>query len=158
VNAALSVEQLEKAYRDEEDADVKERMLLVLRVKHDGVKPSKASRELHRTKAWASKWLKRFPSEGIDGLRTRPRSGRPSKLSPEVIQSIRRELSQSRQGWRTRQVYDLIVKRSGVRFHYTRVYQLLHEWGFNLKVPRKRHVNTASKEEKEDFKKGQRTF
>jgi hypothetical protein len=28
-------------------------------------------------------------------------------------------------------------------------------WGFKQKVPRKVHVNTASKEEKEDFKKEQ---
>ncbi len=152
----MSVEQLERAYREEEDPDVRERMLLVLRVKGDGVNPSKVSRELHRTKPWASKWLKRFQIKGVDGLRTMPRSGRPPKLSAEVVQSIRRELSESRQGWKTRQVYDLIVERSGVRFHYTRVYQLLHEWGFNLKVPRKRHVKTASKEEKEDFKKGRR--
>jgi transposase len=152
------VEELERAYRNEEDPDVKERMLLVLRVKGDGAKPSKASTELHRTKPWASKWLKRFQNEGIDGLRTMPRSGRPSRLSAEVVQSIRREISQNRQGWKTRQVYDLIVKRSGVRYHYTRVYQLLHDWGFSLKVPRKRHINTASKEEKEDFKKGQRDF
>ena len=153
----MSVEQLERAFRDEDDPDVRVRMLLVLRVKGDGVSPSEVSRELHRTKSWASKWLKRFQSRGVDGLRTMPRRGRPSKLSPEVVQSIRGKLLESRQGWKTRQVYDLIVERSGVRFHYTRVYQLLHEWGFNLKVPRKRHINTASNQEKEDFKKGQRT-
>lgn len=152
------MEQLEKVYRGEEDPDVRERMLPVLRVKGDGVRPSAVSRELHRTKPWASKWLERFQKEGVDGLKTRPRSGRPPRLSTEVVQGIRREPSESRQGWKTRHVYDLIVKRSGVRFHYTRVYQLLHEWGFRLKVPRKRHVNTASGEEKEDFKKGRRRF
>jgi hypothetical protein len=29
----------------------------------------------------------------------------------------------------------------------------MHKWGFKQKVPRKVHVNTASREEKEDFKK-----
>jgi hypothetical protein len=29
----------------------------------------------------------------------------------------------------------------------------MHKWGFIQKVPRKVHVNTASKEEKECFKK-----
>jgi hypothetical protein len=29
----------------------------------------------------------------------------------------------------------------------------MHKWGFKQKVPRKVHVNTASKEEKEGFKK-----
>jgi hypothetical protein len=33
------------------------------------------------------------------------------------------------------------------------IYRLMHKWGFKQKVPRKAHVNTASKEEKERFKK-----
>ena len=41
-----------------------------------------------------------------------------------------------------------------IRYHYTHIYRLMHKWGFKQKkVPRKVHVNTASKEEKEDFKK-----
>ncbi len=54
------------------------------------------------------------------------------------------------------QVEDLIVKKSGgIRYHYTHIYRLMHKWGFKQKVPRKVHVNTASKEEKELFKKEQ---
>jgi hypothetical protein len=34
----------------------------------------------------------------------------------------------------------------------------MHKWGFKQKVPRKVHVNTASKEEKEDFKKEQERY
>ena len=42
----------------------------------------------------------------------------------------------------------------GIRYHYTHIYRLMHKWGFKQKkVPRKVHVNTASKEEKERFKK-----
>ena len=32
----------------------------------------------------------------------------------------------------------------------------MHKWGFKQKVPRKVHVNTASKEEKEDFKRARK--
>ena len=41
----------------------------------------------------------------------------------------------------------------GIRYHYTHIYRLMHKWGFKQKVRRKVHVNTASKEEKERFKK-----
>ncbi|HSF49542.1 MAG TPA: winged helix-turn-helix domain-containing protein [Nitrososphaeraceae archaeon] len=42
----------------------------------------------------------------------------------------------------------------GIKYHYTHIYRLMHKWGFKQKkVPRRVHVNTASKEEKEDFKK-----
>ncbi len=45
-------------------------------------------------------------------------------------------------------------KSGGIRYHYTHICRLLHKWGFKQKkVPRKVHVNTASIEEKEDFKK-----
>jgi hypothetical protein len=34
----------------------------------------------------------------------------------------------------------------------------MHKWGFKQKVPRKVHVKTASKEEKERFKKEQERY
>ena len=49
---------------------------------------------------------------------------------------------------------DLIHKRKGVRYHEVHIYRLLHRWGFSPKAPQKRFVNTASREEKEAFKKG----
>ena len=73
------------------------------------------------------------------------------------MHQIRKGLSDSsnKQGWTTKQVEEMIIKKGGVKYHYTHVYRLLHKWGFKLKVPRKRHINTASKEEeKEAFKKG----
>ena len=65
---------------------------------------------------------------------------------------------ESKQGWTTEQVNDLIVHESGIHYHYTHVYRLLYKWGFKQKVPRKVHVNTASKEEKIQFKKEPRWF
>ncbi|MER5174345.1 MAG: winged helix-turn-helix domain-containing protein [Candidatus Nitrosocosmicus sp.] len=55
----------------------------------------------------------------------------------------------------TKQVEELIVKKSGIKYNYTHIYRILRKWGFKQKVPRKVHVNTAavSKEEKNDFKK-----
>ena len=147
--------ELEELYRKEEDVKAKERLLLILRVEGDGVVPARAAKELHRSRPWASYWLERFSKEGLDGLRDRRRSGRPPKLPLHVIARIRSRLSESRQGWTTKQVREMIaMEGGGVIYHYKHIYRLLHKWGLKLKVPRKRHVNTASKEEKEDFKKG----
>jgi len=150
----ISKSELKELYRREEDARVKERLLLILRVEMDGVTPASAARELHRSRPWASYWLERFLKEGLNGLRDRPRSGRPSKLRSEVAMKIRGKLSEGKQGWTTRQVQEVIAKMGGgVTYHYTHIYRLLHRWGFKLKVPRRRHINTASKEEKMAFKK-----
>jgi putative transposase len=143
----------EKIYRNEHDVKTKERMLLVLNVLYNDIIPAQAARELHRSRAWAFDWLKRYDEEGIEGLKDRTKNGRPSELSEEVRYQIKKELSNSKQGWTTKQIEELIVKKSGIRYHYTHIYRILRKWGFKQKVPRKVHVNTASREEKETFKK-----
>ncbi|HEY6535483.1 MAG TPA: winged helix-turn-helix domain-containing protein [Candidatus Nitrosocosmicus sp.] len=51
-----------------------------------------------------------------------------------------------------------MIKKSGIKYHYTPIYRILRKWGFKQKVPRKVHVNTASPEEKEVFKKRQNRY
>jgi putative transposase len=147
--------RFEKLYRSEHDSNVKERMLLVLNVVYDKYIPAaQVARDLHRSRTWASDWLKRYREEGIEGLRDRPKSGRPPDIPKELVYEIQNELASSKQGWTTKQVQDLIVRKSGgIRYHYTHIYRLMHKWGFKQKVPQKVHVNTASKEEKVRFKK-----
>jgi putative transposase len=98
--------------------------------------------------------------EGVDGLKDRHKSGRPSKLPLEIAVKIKKKLKESKQGWTTtKQVNEMIVKDgSEVRYHHIYIYTLLHKWGFKQKVPRKVHVNTASEEEKEGFKKERRKY
>jgi transposase len=145
--------ELIRLYKKETNLKVKERILLVIKVEYDNVIPAYAADELHRSRPWALYWLDRFSEEGIEGLKNRSKSGRPSDIPEQTIYEIKNELSSGKQGWTTKQVEDLIVKKSGIRYHYTHIYRLMHKWGFKQKVPRKVHVNTASKEEKEDFKK-----
>jgi putative transposase len=144
-----------RSYKKETNFKVKERLLLVIKVEHDNVIPAYAADELHRSRPWALYWLDRFSEEGLEGLKDRPKSGRPPDIPEETIYEIKKELASNKQGWTTKQVEDLIVKKSGgrIRYHYTHIYRLMHKWGFKQKVPRKVHVNTASREEKEDFKK-----
>ena len=152
-----SPEQLNRAYKMETDADVKERILLVRRVRVDGLEASKvAERELHKSRWWAYKWLNRFDKLGLEGLKDKPRSGRPLLVSEKKMLRIRQEITENPSGWEAKQVMDLIHKKTGVRYHEVHIYRLLHRWGFSPKAPQKRFVNTASREEKEAFKKGYR--
>ncbi len=129
-------------------------MLLVLNVVYQGKISAQVARDLHRCKAWACEWLKRYDNEGIEGLKTRQKSGRPSELSKEIEYQIKKELKEcNNQGWSTKQVEELIIIKSGIKYHYTNIYRILCKWGFKQKVPRKVHVNTAPKEEKDNFKK-----
>ncbi len=129
-------------------------MLLVLNVVYQvKVSAAQVARDLHRSKDWASDWLKRYDKEGIEGLKTRQKSGRPTELSEEISFIIKKELKESNKGWTTKQVEELIIKKSGIKYHYTHIYRILRKWGFRQKVPRKVHINTAPPEEKKAFKK-----
>jgi transposase len=150
---AFNRSKLVNLYKRESDPNVKERLLLVLKVEGDGMIPARVAKELRRSRTWASDWLARYDNEGVDGLRDRPKSGRPAQLSPQVVFKIRKKLTESRQGWSTKQVNDIILQEGGIKYHCVHIYRLLHKWGFKQKVPRKVHVNTASKEEKDTFKK-----
>ena len=155
MTSTISKTRFEKIYRSEHDTYVKERMLLVLNVVYDKQIPAQVARDLHRSRTWASDWLKRYREEGIEGLKNRTKNGRPPDIPEETVYEIKNELASSKQGWTTKQqVEDLIVRKSGgIRYHYTHICRLLHKWGFKQKVPRKVHVNTATREEKKRFKK-----
>ena len=85
-------------YKKETDSKVKERILLVIRVREDGHVPFRVVKELHRSNPWASDWLKRYDKEGMEGLKDRTRSGRTPEISQETSCEIKKELSGSNQG------------------------------------------------------------
>ena len=119
---------------------------------YDGQNIGMVSKELCRSIAWAYKWL-RFDNEGLEGLKNKPRSGRPSDVSQEKLSKIRTELSENPSGWKAKEIMDIIHRKTGVKYHEVHIYRLLHKWGFSPKVPRKKFVNTALNEEKQFQKK-----
>ncbi len=150
----ISRQALEKACSDERDADVRLRMLLVLKVKYDGVGQNQAARELHALSSWAAKWVRRFEEEDLEGLKTRERSGRPPEIEHDVMVRIRRKIMENESGWTVREVRELIRKDAKVTYTERHVYRLLHAWGTRAVVPEKRLAHKASLEERLAFKKG----
>jgi putative transposase len=145
---------LGKAYRKERNAPVKERLLLIIRISTDKQHIKLVASELHKSRAWAYKWYKRYNEEGLEGLRDKPRSGRPSLVDDEEIIIIKQELSASNTGWDTKEVMDLVQKKTGIKYHEDHIRRLLHQWGFSLKAPEKKFVKRASDKEIKYFKKG----
>ncbi len=60
------------------------------------------------------------------------------------IIKIKQELSASNTGWDTKEVMDLTLKKTGVKYHEDHIHRLLYQWGFSLKAPEKKFVNRAS--------------
>jgi transposase len=53
-------------------------MLLALNVVYPDKVSAQVARDLHLSKSWTYVWLKRYDKEGINGLKTEPKSGRPN--------------------------------------------------------------------------------
>ncbi|MER5174651.1 MAG: leucine zipper domain-containing protein [Candidatus Nitrosocosmicus sp.] len=85
IHLTFTRESFEKIYRYEQDIKTKERMLFVLNVIYHGIIAAKVARDLHRSKAWACEWLRRYGKEGIEGLKDRAKRGRPSDYQTRSV-------------------------------------------------------------------------
>ena len=65
----------------ETNPKVKERLLFVIKVKYDNIIPAYACDELHRSRPWGLYWWDRFSTEGVPGLKNKPKSGRHPDMS-----------------------------------------------------------------------------
>ena len=102
------------------------------------------------------KWVRRFEKEGVDGLRTRERSGRPPEVERWVMARIEREVMTNQSGWTVKEVRQLVRREAGVTYGERHVLRLHHRWGARAVVPEKKLAHKAPLEERLDFKKGRR--
>ncbi len=91
---------MNNAYKKEIDSNVKERILLVRRVRIDGQKEASkvAKRELYKSRWWAYKWLDRFDKHGLERLKDHSRSGRPPLIPEKTMLKIKQEISENKAG------------------------------------------------------------
>jgi transposase len=147
--------KLQEVYRKEKDGTIKERLLMVIWSKTK-ISSHEIGKRLNCPHSKVLYWLNRFEKEGIDGLRTKPRSGKPPKLSKEAADRIRHKL-ESINCWQTTWVRDLIYKENGVTYSRRHIVRLLHSWGFERITPRKEH-RLADKQEQKEFLKKPRSY
>jgi putative transposase len=81
-----------EAYKEEKDPKIKERILMVKLYKFDGESSNKIGEKLGHSHAIVLKWTRRFESEGLEGLKDRPRSGRPPKTPKVKMEKIKEEV------------------------------------------------------------------
>lgn len=148
----MSVRVLEEAYREERNPKVKDRILMVMGVL-DGKTTRQVAADLHCPQPNIVYWKRRFEEEGLDGLNDRPRSGRPPKVASWKLERVK-TLIERKQCWTATEVTRLIYEKTGVQYSLMHVTRLLHSWGLSKQRPRKKHINAATDEEVERFKKG----
>lgn len=152
----MNLMELKECYECEMNPFVRERLLMMIWI-GKGKTTYEVAELLDCPQSKVMYWKTRFEKEGIPGLRTRQKSGKPPKMSGDEVRVIREKL-EAANAWQTKWVCELIREEAGVVYSERHVVRLLHQWGFELITPRKSHVGTASDEEKEQFKKKQKRF
>lgn len=148
----MDVSKLQELYKQERDADLRERLLIVTWLRK-GKTTYEVADLLGCPQSKVVYWKQRFEKEGLEGLRTRPRLGQPKKLSEELQSRIVRKLEENPYGWTTRGVMEVIRRDSSVKYSERHVIRLMHKWGFERIKPRQRHVLADEIERKKFFKK-----
>jgi len=102
-------------------------------------------------------WRERFKEEGIDGLKNKPRSGRPPLLEKAKHDELRDKIEQAQsklKGGRLRgeDMIDLIKQEWDVTYTLNGIYRLMKEIGFSWISSRSKHPKQSAKAQ-EDFKK-----
>lgn len=142
---------LAEAYKRERDANVRERILVVSLLKQ-GKSSYEIGELLECPHSKVLYWKYRYENEGMEGLKTRKRPGRPSMVRRARLDEIR-EAVEDRDWWTAKTVRELICKDGGYLYSERQVQRLLHKWGLSRIRPRKRHVKAATDEEVAAFKK-----
>jgi len=139
------------------DPFIRERLLLVKASHKKSLRD--VAYEFGYTHGKVAYWKNRYNKQGLKGLYTKERSGRPSKLKPAQMAKIRQKVRRHnvKQGWTTKLVKEVIRKEGGVTYTERHVQRLSHKWGLAQIKPRKRSAY-SKKEDREAFLKKTRTF
>lgn len=123
----------------------------------EGANNAQTARNLHISRRIVNDWVKRFYEQGLDGLKEKPRSGRPCNLNEQQLAQLSeyiRNNSVKESGGRLKAqtIVTYIAQEFKVNYTISNVYRLLHQLGFSWITSRSRHPK-QSKKIQEDFKK-----
>ena len=91
----MKYKQMLKIRKTERDPQVRDRILLNVLVKRDGMSVTGAARLLGMAPSWGIKRHNRYLKEGIAGLQTRTRPGRPPRISGETLKAVKKSKKDS---------------------------------------------------------------
>jgi transposase len=123
----------------------------------EGANNTQTARNLHISRRIVNEWLKRFYEQGLDGLKEKPRSGRPCSLDQEQLTQLsefiqKTSIRESGGRLKAQTLVTYITKEFNIEYTIHNVYRLLHQLGFSWITSRSRHPK-QSEQIQEDFKK-----
>jgi transposase len=161
IRTDVPAEELRRLARLEADGRVACR-LLALANALDGMSRAEAARHAGMDRQTLRDWVLRYNAEGIEGLRDRPRSGRPVRLDDGQLAALRalvlRGPARERDGvstFRAKDLCRLVAERFGVSYSENGMLRLLHDLDLSWQKARPIHPE-ADLEAQEVFRKSSR--
>src|SRR3954452_16422603 len=116
--------------------DMENRRLAAARDLLNGSTQSQVARRYGVSRTTASRWQRSIVVKGVDGMKKRRATGRPSRLTADQVDSIRRMFQEgacahgfSSDRWTTAKLADAINKSLGIRYDQDHVGRLMHKYG-----------------------------
>ncbi len=123
----------------------------------DGANNTQTARNLHISRRIVNDWVKRFYEQGLDGLKEKPRSGRPCALDQQQLVQLseyirKNSIKESGGRLKAQTLVTYIAQEFTIEYTIFNVYRLLHQLGFSWITSRSRHPKQSDKIQ-ENFKK-----
>jgi len=153
-----SVRDLERRFKSENNANIRERIQIVLYLR-DGKTQREVSAELRISTGIVPYWKERFEKEGFEGLADKKGRGRKPKLNNKDISIFSKRIDEGiimhdgyKRGYKTKDARILIQKEFNVFYSDRHITRLLHSIKYNLKVPRPRN-KSRNQDDVDKFKR-----
>ena len=142
------IKVLKKSYKKEKDAKIRERILMIIYTAKKETLRDVAER-LHCDHKLVFYWKKRYVNEGLKGLKTKQKSGKPRKVSRRQELNLMKIIAKKNpeKSWTTKRVLKLIEEKTGVNYSQRQTTRILNRWNFGLTSGRPIYWQKASEEE-----------
>jgi putative transposase len=150
--------KIQSSLKSVKDPEVRERLLMVQAVCQEPLRD--AAKKFGCGHDKVNYWKKRYESGGIRNLYTKPRSGRPAKISEEEAAKLRRTVRKHNpmKGWRTQGIRELIAHETGVTYSFRHTIRVIQSWGMSKVKPRPRYAFSKEEDRKTFLKKPRGTW
>lgn len=153
---------LQTLYRQTKDVRIRERTQIILLATEQGMTVPEIKRIVRRDAQTVRIWIKRFNSEGINGLYDLPRPGAPPTVTPAyrerllvVVRQRPRSLGQPYSLWSLRRLADYMAEETGIRLSHVTVSRILE--ANNIVLSRPQHKVSSPDPEYEVKKRRSKT-
>jgi transposase len=138
---------LARLHRGTQDANVRSRCDMIL-WSNEGLSPPQIAKQVRFSRYTVARYIKRYEAEGITGLFSKPRSGRPRRVTPEyeaklleAVDQAPRALGLPFSNWTTAKLAGYLAERTGIVITARQVenYLKAHNWRLRRPVRTVRH-------------------